>query len=409
MEILLYIILGLSIGGILHSYIFYPLLLALLARGKQGNRLVFERGDDWPQVSILMSAYNEERVIGEKLESLSRLAYPEGKLQIFIGSDCSSDRTNELAAAYAARHPHFHFFPFEQRRGKPGVINELAQRAAERWPAAPSHVYVITDASAMLPPDSLRLMVRHFKNPQIGLVDSHLVHTGFQPVGISRAEGSYISIEARLKHLESIVWGAMIGPFGAGYAVRADCFAPVPPTFLVDDFYIAMKVFEQGRQCINDLEAICYEGVSHEIAEEYRRKARISAGNFQNLAVFRHLWWPPLRPLNFAFFSHKVLRWLSPFFLFAALATAGVLAGQGNLFGQLLFCVLAGALLLVPLADGLLKSLNVNLLPLRGAHYFIKMNLALLAGFFKYIKGIRSNVWEPTKRNESAGNQARHD
>lgn len=407
MALILHIILWASLLCILHTYAFYPLLLALLARKKRPNNMFFQPEDTWPGVSILMSVYNEERVIQQKLESLASLSYPPGSLRIYIGSDHSNDRTNELVAGFATRYPHFSFYPFAQRRGKPGVINELAEQARRHWPAADHHIFVITDASVIMPPEVLLRMVRHFKNPEISLVDSHLVHTGFRQAGISRAEGRYISTEAQLKHLESILWGKMIGPFGACYAVRSSYFTAVPPNFLVDDFYIAMKVFEQGGKAINDLEAACYEAVSHEIAEEYRRKARISAGNFQNMAVFRQLWWPPFKPLNFAFFSHKILRWLVPFFLILALLSSAGLAWRGNLFYQLLFCVLVGGVFLAPLADIVLKQLKINFLLLRGAHYFIKMNLALLEGFFKYIKGIRSNVWEPTKRNEPSGNQTR--
>ena len=150
---------------------------------------------------------------------------------------------------------------------------------------------------------------------------------------------------------------------------------------------------------INEQNAICYEGVSHEISEEYRRKSRISAGNFQNLSTFPHLWWPPFAPLQFAFFSHKVLRWIVPFLLIIMLITLVGLSLMGNLFYALLLVLLVSGLFFVPLLDVLLKKIGINFSLLRNIRYFLMMNLALLEGFFKYIKGIRSNVWEPTKRN----------
>ncbi|MCB0559364.1 MAG: glycosyltransferase [Lewinellaceae bacterium] len=392
-------ILWLSLLGILHSYFFYPLLLRWLARGKKPNQLTFTTADSWPQVSIIMSAYNEQAVIREKMESLLQLNYPKGKLQLYIGSDCSNDQTNVIISGYAAQNAHLHFFPFPERRGKPGVINQLTDMAIEEWGQGAEHIFIITDASVMMDSHCAQALARHFKNPKIDIVDAHMVHVGMKEEGISQAEDEYISSEVQLKHREGVVWGKMIGPFGGCFALRANRFSKVPPNFLVDDFFLTMKVFEQGGNAINDLEATCREPVSHEIKEEFRRKARISAGNFQNLMAFPHLWWPPVRPLAFAFFSHKVLRWLGPFFILLILLTSGLLALGGNLFYTLLFSVMVAIVIMLPLLDVLFNSLGLNLLPLRGARYFIMMNLALLQGFINFIKGIRSNVWEPTKRD----------
>jgi len=399
MEFLAGILLWLSLLSVLHSYLLYPLLLRWLARGKQPNRLAFSGEEGWPQVSVILSAYNEQEVIRQKMDSLLGLDYPENRISLYIGSDCSSDQTNAIISEYAARHPRLRFFPYTRRRGKPGVINDLADRAIEEWGRGPGHIFILTDASVMMDSHCASALARHFKNPEIDLVDAHMIHVGMKEGGISRAEDEYISSEVRLKYREGLVWGKMVGPFGGCYALRSNRFTKVPPNFLVDDFYITMKVLEQGGKAINDLEATCREPVSHDIWEEFRRKARISAGNFQNMATFAHLWWPPLRPLPFAFFSHKILRWLGPFFIMAMLLGTGLLALGGNLFYILLFWVMAGGLIILPLMDVLLNALGLNLLPLRGTRYFVMMNLALLQGFFKYIKGIHSNVWEPTKRN----------
>lgn len=399
MNWILGIVFWLSLLGILHSYLFYPLLLRWLARGKKANRLVYAPEDEWPQVSILLSAYNEQAVIRQKIDSLLQLSYPKEKLNFYIGSDCSSDGTNAILEAYAAKVPRLRFFPFAERRGKPGVINQLAEMAAEGQDKNPEHIFILTDASVMMDPGCLQALVRHFKNPEIDIVDAQMIHVGMKEEGISQAEDEYISSEVRLKHREGLVWGKMIGPFGGCFALRASRFSKVPANFLVDDFYLTMKVFEQGGKAINDLEATCREPVSHELREEFRRKARISAGNFQNMTTFTHLWWPPLRPLSFAFFSHKVLRWLGPFLILAILLSSALLALGGNLFYCLLFWVMAGGSILLPLLDLLFNALGLNILPLRGARYFVMMNLALLQGFIKFIKGIRSNVWEPTKRS----------
>ncbi len=352
----------------------------------------------WPHVSAVMAVYNEEAVMEEKLQSLLALDYPNELLDIYIGSDCSSDQTNSILASYSKQHTNIHFFPFEVRRGKPGVINKLVELLRQQRPPDPQHIYLLTDASVMLTPQALRKLVRHFEAKDMFMVDANMVNTGLSDGGIARSESKYVQTEVRIKHLEGQLWGTMLGPFGGCYALRSNYFEPVPPNFLVDDFYIAMRAFEQGGRAINDLEAICYEAVPHDIWEEYRRKARISAGNFQNLATFKHLLKKPFKPLGFAFLSHKVLRWLGPFFIIFALVSSAALAWQGNLWYHYLLYLQLAILVGVPLLDYGLKKLNIHLLILRNITYFFAMNAALLEGFFNYLKGIKTNVWQPPKR-----------
>jgi len=391
------IIFWLGVFGLAHSYVLYPLIVRWLSVNKKPNARFFS-DEELPRVSVLMSLFNEEKVVAEKLENLAHIDYPADKIRFYIGSDCSDDQTNALARQFADRHPAFHFFPFPERRGKPSVINDLAAAAFAHWPAAADHLLVITDASVFIHRPTIRRLARHFKNPAIDLVDTHMIHTGMSEEDISVAENEYISGEVRLKHGEGLVWQKMMGPFGGCYALRSVCFSPVPPNRLVDDFYLAMKVFEKGGGAINDLSATCEEAVSHDLRVEFRRKARISAGSFQNMFTFWRLWWPPVSALGFAFFSHKILRWLGPFWLLGILAGSGVLAFSGNRLYALFF---AGAVFFVvgiPILDYLFKKLNVNVLWVKKINYFVLMNLALLRGFFRFLNGIERGTWAPTAR-----------
>ncbi len=384
--------------ALLHTYLFYPLLLKSLSLRSKPLDNFFLPEDDWPKIHILMSLYNEEKVIARKLETLLSQSYESQKINIWIGSDCSNDGTNEIVQRYADQYEQIHFFPFSVRQGKPGVINALFEKL-NQIPNIQDDLLLLTDANVFLSPQVLSSLAKHFKDPQIVLVDAHMVHTGMQEEGISKAENQYISLEVLLKHWEGLVWGKMLGPFGGCYMMRASHFEKVPPNFLVDDFFIAMKALQKGGKAINELEAICHEDVSHDLRVEYRRKKRISAGNFQNLVHFANLWWPPLKPLSFAFFSHKILRWWGPFFLLIMIFVTGYIAAQGQTFYQLFFLLLVISLIVVPLLDWILSMMKIHLVPLRGARYFVLMNLALLAGFWKFLKGIKTNVWQPTKRN----------
>lgn len=387
-----------SAFAMVHTYVLYPLLLKILAGGKVLPKHSYYNEEDSPEVIVLMAAYNEAAVIAQKLESLQALNYPSGKIKILIGSDNSNDGTNEIIQAFADKDHRLELHAFTERNGKPRIINRLVESVQKETTLNPDLLFLMTDASVMLLPDTLRNLVRHTRDPRIALVDTHLQSQPAGATGIAVSEGQYVSGEVMVKHRESLLWQRMIGPFGGCYLLRSNYFEPVPPKFLVDDFHIAMKVFEKGGGAINDLEARCYETSSDEISEEYRRKARIGAGNFQNLQTFKHLLWSGDLSLAFAFTSHKILRWKGPFFIIFAFFSSAILALGGNLFYLGLLLIQIGVWIILPLMDVILWKLNIHLKLLRNLRYFVFMNLALLNGFFKYLNGIKTNVWEPTKR-----------
>ncbi len=380
-----------SVFLLIHSYILYPILLWLLAINKRLNYMCFSSNDELPQVSVLMAAHNEESVIQAKLESIIASNYPLDKLEIIVGSDCSNDRTNSILSDYASRYPHISFVEFNQRQGKIAIVNHLLAMA--KFP-----IIISTDANVMFNPSTVFELVKYFKDPNVGLVDSRMVNKGLSKSGISIQESTYITHEVMIKHREGLLWGSMIGPFGGCYAIRKELFCSPPSNFLVDDFYISMKVIEQGKRSINNLNALATEDVSNRLTEEFRRKVRIGTGNFQNLWQFAALLWPPTKPVAFSFFSHKVIRWFGPILLLLTAISTIALSFQSQFFHGVLVGIVI--ILSIPLIDFILKSFKLHISLFRFVTHFFSMNLALLVGLIKYFKGVNSNVWQPTQRNQ---------
>lgn len=156
-----------------------------------------------------------------------------------------------------------------------------------------------------------------------------------------------------------------------------------------------MKTLQKGFHCINESKALVFEDVSNNLTEEFRRKARISAGNFQNLAHFLTLLFR-FDGISFAFLSHKVLRWLTPFFLILLAFCSFFLLHHRIVYFYSSILILL--LLLFVLIDLVLTKFRVNVSFFRFLTHFFAMNLALIIGFFNYLKGIKTSVWEPTKR-----------
>jgi cellulose synthase/poly-beta-1,6-N-acetylglucosamine synthase-like glycosyltransferase len=373
---------------VMHTYVLYPLGLRIFSAGRKGNTVYFEREEDLPFVSVIIAAHNEESCIEEKISSIYSGSYPAEKYEVMIGSDNSSDRTVEIVNSLMKDYPSLKFSDFRERRGKGNVVNDLVRNAS-------GTILVLTDANVIFDKDTLFFMVRHFKNPKIGLVDTNMVNLGMKQEGISYQEKAYISREVHIKNDESRLWGAMMGPFGGCYAIRKEDYAQVPSNFLVDDFYINMRIFEKGKLAINDIRSIVFENIPDELTIEFKRKVRIGTGNFQNLRKFWRLIFTSR--YGFAFVSHKVIRWFGPFLLLLALAVNMYLACNSKLYLVMLIAHLA--VYFIPLMDWGLKRFNIHIGPFRLATHFFSMNAALFIGFFRSIGKVRSGVWERTERS----------
>ena len=395
MQLVFQILFWLCILLMLHSYVLFPLLLQLLARNKKDNAIVFDRSDELPHVFILMSVYNEQKVIREKLDSVFDTDYPLDKLAFYIGSDNSTDETNTSIEEYAQKYPQLRFYPYTDRNGKSGVLNKLYETIKQNG-YKPDDVFILTDANVLFTRTCIFEMAKHFKNPDIGQVAGNVLNKGQRNDGISIQEASYIQRENLIKYREGLIWGAMQGAFGACYAMRAGCFSPIPANFLMEDFYLSMSILCQGKKAISEFKAICYEDVSNDVREEFKRKTRISTGNYQNLGVY----WTRLFKFDavaFCFYSHKIIRWKGPFIILLMLLSSAILAVYMTFY--LLVLILMVVFLISPLIDNGLKAMGINIGLLRLVAYFNVMNWALLYGFYKYMTGVQTSVWSPTKRN----------
>ena len=350
---------------VVYTYFLFPITVMLVARKKHINKNVFKSENEISSVSILIAAHNEQFIIKEKVISIINSNFPTDKIEIIIVSDCSTDNTNQIISELAEVFPFIKTHTLNRRTGKAGAINKLVDLAR-------NDILIITDANIIFSNNTIFNLVKHFKNDKIGLVDSNIVNSGVQKNGISLQEKTYISAEVNFKHAESKIWEKLMGPFGGCFAIRKSLFSPIPEHFLVDDFFVCMNILKNGSHSINDLEAVVFENVSNELSEEFRRKRRISKGNFINLFHFRNLL-NPFKQLGFIFISHKVLRWLTPLFLIMVFVSSYALISK-SIFYQLSF-VLQISLIILPFIDYILHKIGIHILVLR----FIAFNNAASA------------------------------
>ena len=382
-----------SVLLILHTYLLYPLFLLLAGTISQvKGDLLFITGSrerrraeislpELPTISMLIAAHNEEKVIETKIKNCLELEYPREKLEFLIGSDASTDSTNDLVKSYESFG--VKLIEFKERSGKAGVINKLV-------PLAKGDILIFSDANTMIEPFALKGLTKHFRDNKVGAVCGHLILIDRR--GSPSAERIYWNYENMLKLMEGRL-GASLGANGGIYALRRELFQPIPQNSLVDDFLVTMRVIERGRKIVYDPEAKAIEEVGKTVAAEFKRRVRIGAGNFQNLVHLRGLLHPRYGLVSFSFWSHKVIRWHVPFLMIAAYLSNLFLIRQGTIFFTLFYLQTTFYLL------ALLSQFNIskNLL-FRGPQYFLFMNAALLAGFFRSLKRNPLGNWTPTER-----------
>jgi len=345
-----------------------------------GKEPIFTELKEFPKVSVLFAAYNEAGILEEKLDSILKTDYPNSKLEIIVGSDQSTDGTDEIVQRFHVSHPNIKLFRTSKRSGKSAIMNMLAEQAS-------GEVIIGTDANIIFQTSTIKELVAPLSNESVGAVAGALSYQGAVANSTSKSETNYLSLENKIRKAESNKFGFCLGMEGGLYAIRKSAWTPIPANTFMEDFFQTMCVTLNGKQIVFNEKAIGLEDISTSIEEEYKRKIRISIGNFQNLKRFRKVLRTPWKPLGFAFLFHKVLRWLTP-----VLAIVACIASLWTPYWP----ITCSVFILLPVT----QFLWIKVFPPNALAYFCMMNLGLLVGLIKYSKGVRSSVWQPTKRKQ---------
>lgn len=367
---------------VIHSYILYPLILLVI---KKKSTVIDMNRNYRPSVTILISAYNEEKTIRDRIENLLNLNYPKEKIQILIGSDCSTDQTNAIVSEYGEKG--VLLSAFSDRRGKSSVLNDLMKTSV-------NEIIIFSDANTFFDTEVIYNFVRHFIDSSIGGVCGYLQLRSMKWNSGGASESIYWEFENIIKKLEGEVY-TTFGATGAVYAIRRSLFKMLPMhKAIADDFYIPIRVIEQGYRIVYDKEVKSWEDTTESTIKEFQRKARIGAANFNCLTDIMHLLFPSNGFIAFGLFSHKILRWFAPFLLICIFCL-NVLLRQ-NEFYQLLFYLQFIFFFLAFVGfvlDLFSKPIKIFSLP----YYFIIANAALIVGFVRSILRLEKPAWISTR------------
>jgi cellulose synthase/poly-beta-1,6-N-acetylglucosamine synthase-like glycosyltransferase len=380
-----------SVAALFYVYAGYPLLVYAVSRAfpKPIRRASLPVE---PLVTILITAYNEEKDIRRKLENTLLIDYPKEKLEILVASDGSIDRTDEIVREFEAQG--VKLFRQEGRAGKTFTQNKAVELAAT------GEIILFSDATTDYAPDVLRKILPNFADESIGCVAGKLIYVDNSKSTVGTGARRYWNYETFLKESESRAC-SLIGASGCLYAVRKSAYRPMYRE-ACSDFLICTVVFRQGLRSVYEPEAVCAEETNRRAGVEMRMRVRVISQTFTDLWRNRDM----LNPFKSGFYavqlvSHKLLRYAVPVFLISIfLSTALLTATAANsLFYGLVFAFQTAFYLAAFIAWLLLERNGVKSGVLAMPLYFVLANIASVAAFYKFLSGERYAKWEPIREN----------
>jgi len=365
-----------SVAFIVYTYMFYPLVIFLW--GTLFPRRI-EKSYQRVPLTVVLAVRNEESNIEARLEDLRAQDYPPELVEIVVVSDASTDRTVELARRFEG--DQLKVLELTRSAGKSGALNVGVDAAA-------NDVIVFADARQRFGDNVFAELTAVLADGRIGGVSGELV---IEPRGgseVGEGVGLYWRYEKLIRRMESAS-GSVVGATGSIYAIRKRLYVPLPEHTLLDDFVVPMRIVLRGYRVVFERSARAYDISSATAAQEFARKVRTLAGNFQAVAIEKRLLDPFRNPVFFQFVSHKLARLAVPYFCIAALVSSGLAAGA---FFRTLF-----ALQIVFYCFGLLNLTVIGRTWIgvftRVSWTFIVLNAAAVAGFWVFVTGRYRTVW----------------
>ena len=362
---------------IIYPYLFFPLLVAGWSRI---NGRKWKKGEEKPMIALIISVFNEEAVIKEKIENALALNYPEGLLEIVVVSDGSTDKTNQIVSSFNDSRIVLKAY---ERAGKTKCLNRVVSEVQ-------GELLVFTDANSMFPRQVLEAIASNFADDEVGLVTGW---TKYRRPGATEEEtpGFYSRLERVIKEAESLI-SSCVGADGAIFAIRRGLYRLLKD-YDINDFVIPLHILEQNKRVILDPDVYCFEEPSKGAKREFHRQARIT--NRTLGAIRRNIQFlNPFRFKSFSFFllSHKILRFVGPFFIGGMFLSCCILMQASMIYTAIFIAILSLFFAAIGELLGIVQSRLTNICAI-----FLVTNLAHIMGWYKFLIGRTDTLWTPQR------------
>jgi len=380
-------ILFVSIGMVFYNYAGYAIIVYIFNK-LTGSRQSIEKDPGFhPTVAFIVAAFNEQDVIKQKIVNSLELDYPRDRIEFLFVTDGSSDDTAELIT----QSPGIRLLHRPERGGKSAALNRAVNIATQ-------DIIIASDANTLLNRDAVKNIVRHYRSANTGGVagEKKVLDSAHGAKDVGEGEGLYWKYESALKKLDADFY-SVVGAAGELFSLRRELYQPLSDNVVLDDFVLSLQVTQKGYRVRYEPDAYAMELPSFSMKDEQKRKIRIAAGGFQAIGMLSSLFafWKYPR-LTFLYVSHRVLRWtLSPLCLILTLLSNAFLLPAGQEYVALFVAQVAFyALSFLAWASPAIRRIK----PAKLAYYFTFMNLSVILGFFRFLRGRQSATWEKARR-----------
>ncbi len=381
MDFILKIIFWSTLSLIISTYFLYPFILFVISKVKP---FYVHKKDIYPSVSVVISAFNEEKHIEQKIENTLNLDYPKENLEIIIASDGSTDKTCEIAGRYKEKG--IKLLDFRTNRGKVIIQNESVEHAS-------GEIILFMDAASLVDKNALRKIVQNFSDKRVGCVAGRMVYVDTDLNITTKSQGLYWKYENNIRNLESRI-GQMIGVDGPLYAIRKSNYVMLGKN-IISDLITPLLVILQGKKVVLEEHAVVMEEPNIHSEHEFNTRRRITLRGLNGLRAYPEM----LNPfshfsLSMQIIFHKILRWFVGLFVGINIV-ASIALSANNLYG--LFFAGYCLLFLFAITGSILNKRGMQLKILTVPYYFILVNFSATMGVFDFLRRKEIISWKPVR------------
>ena len=374
---------------IFYNYLGYALIVFALKPFQKKNTFSPPQ-HDYPTVSFIVAAFNEEDCIEKKILNSLQQVYPQDKIEFIFITDGSTDSTPEIISNYSS----ILLLHSKERKGKTAALNRAVLHAK-------NEILIFSDANTILNKEATFTISKHFFDQKVGGVagEKKVIAPENEDENAASSEGLYWKYESFLKKLDSGFY-TVVGAAGELFSVRKNLYEPVAPEVILDDFIISMKIAQQGYRIVYEPGAFAMELPSVSIQDEKKRKIRIAAGGFQAMTMLPEalFFWKHFK-LSFLYISHRVLRWtLTPLCLILALVSSFALSVLSFVFIYKILFLLQLLFYASGFVYKTLPGIGKKFSAFKLTYYFTFMNISVFQGFFRFLQRKQTAVWDKAKR-----------
>lgn len=366
---------------IIYHYIIFPICVVLLSIIRPST---IDKKETVLKITLIIAAYNEEKVIDEKIKNCFNLDYPKDEMEIIVVSDGSTDRTADLVNAYKENGVIGMYEP--ERRGKTAALNRAVKHAS-------GEIIIFSDANSMYKSDSIKYLLSNFNDNSVGGVSGRKSIIKNSDRVASIGDSLFWDFESTLKTMQSRI-GSISNGDGEMFAVRRCLYHEIPEEIINDDQAITFNIVQQGHRVIYEPRAVSYEEASIIIEDDFRVKARMVSGGYQIINQYKNFLLQSMNWFSIQFFSHKFLRYFMPILLFMLFVSNLLLIKKYPSFFilQLLFYSFA-------VTGYILSRQSIKMKFFYFPLYYCSVNLAAFVGLYYFISGKTGvNIWKKAER-----------